>query len=219
MEYDLTEVASNIQNKDKVSISYIQRTFAFGFNKAHRIFNKLVEQGYINFDGKVSKNNVDSIKIIFLDVDGVLNCQSTKDLCGLYIGLEDKKVSLLKEIVDATNAKIVLVSSWKECWFKAKNLKDKQDDLATYLDNKLNSQGLSIWDKTNDNNSPRRGKGIIKYLEELKKNNTEVDNYIILDDELFDYLETKQTKHLIQTSYYQNGLERKHVRKAIERLC
>ena len=47
----------------------------------------------------------------------------------------------------------------------------------------------------------------------------DIRKYVILDDEMFDYLETKMTRHLIRTSFEQNGLEKKHVRKAIEKLC
>ena len=121
MEYDLIEIASNIQKKEKISFSYIQRTFSYGFNKSYEIFHDLIEKGYIDAEGKVNKKRVDpnyveGPKVIFLDVDGVLNCHSTKDKCGDYIGIDDKKVALLKEIVDATGAIIILVSSWKEWW-------------------------------------------------------------------------------------------------------
>ena len=87
MEYDLTEIVSNIQNKDKISMSYIQSTFSFGFNISNKIFHDLIEQGYIDAESRVDKEKVDlnyieGPKVIFLDVDGVLNCHSTKDKCG-----------------------------------------------------------------------------------------------------------------------------------------
>ena len=221
MEYDLTEIVSNIQNKDKISISYIQRTFSFGFIKSNKIFNDLIEQGYIDAEGKVDKEKVDpnyieGPKVIFLDVDGVLNCHSTKDKCGGYIGIDDKKVSLLKEIVDATGAIIILVSSWKEWWTNNPRYKSTQDEMATYLDEKLAKQGLIIRDKTRDGNSFRRGKGILRFIEMQKEIGIDIRKYVILDDEMFDYLETKMTRHLIRISFEQNGLEEKHVIKAIK---
>ena len=224
MEYDLTEIVSNIQNKDKISISYIQRTFSFGFNKSNKIFHDLIEQGYIDAEGRVDKekvvpNYIESPIVIFLDVDGVLNCHSTKDKCGGYIGIDDKKVSLLKEIVDATGAIIILVSSWKEWWTNNHTYKSNQDEIATYLDEKLAKQGLIIRDKTRDGNSFRRGKGILRFIEMQKEIGVDIRKYVILDDETFDYSETKMTRHLIRTSFEQNGLENKHVRKAIEKLC
>lgn len=223
MEYELDKIIENIKARDKISISYIQRTFSFGFMKAGRVFAELVEKGYISKVGKVLKDTVNhgyiGVKVLFLDVDGVLNCHSTKDACGRYIGIDDKKVVLLKEIVDSTGAIIVLISTWKRCWTNEPRLKPNQDELASYLDEKLLKQGLVAIDKTIDGNSHRRGKGILRYIELQKEKGINVNKYVILDDEMFDYLETKMTKHLLQTSFYQNGLEKKHVRKAIERLC
>ena len=157
-------------------------------------------------------------KVIFLDVDGVLNCRSTKDKCGAYRGIDDKKVSLLKEIVDATGAIIVLISSWKEWWTNNPRYKPKQDEMATYLDEKLAKQGLVIRDKTRDGNPFKRGKGILRFIERQKEIGIDIRKYVILDDEIFDYLEAKMSRHLIRTNFEQNGLEKKHVRKAIEKL-
>ena len=223
MEYNITEIVSNIQNKDKISISYIQRTFSLGFNKSNEIFHDLIEQGYIDAEGRVDKEKADpnytkGPKVIFLDVDGVLNCRSTEDKCGAYRGIDDKKVSLLKEIVDATGAIIVLISSWKECWTNNPRYKPKQDEMATYLDEKLAKQGLVIRDKTRDGNPFRRGKGILRFIERQKEIGIDIRKYVILDDEIFDYLEAKMSWHLIRTDFEQNGLEKKHVRKAIEKL-
>ena len=126
---------------------------------------------------------------------------------------------MLKEIVDATGAIIILVSSWKEWWTNNPRYKLTQDEKATYLDEKLAKQGLIIRDKTHDGNSFRRGKGILRFIEMQKEIGIDIRKYVILDDEMFDYLETKMTRHLIRTSFEQNGLEKKHVRKAIEKLC
>lgn len=183
MEYDLTEIIANIQSKDKISISYIQRTFSFGFNKSNKIFHDLIEQDYIDRDGKVNKEKVDpnyveGPKVIFLDVDGVLNCRSTKDKCGGYIGIDDKKVSLLKEIVDATGAIIILVSSWKEWWTNNPRYKPNQDEMATYLDEKLAKQGLIIRDKTRDGNSLGGVKAFLDLLKCRKKSGLILENML-----------------------------------------
>lgn len=146
----------------------------------------------------------------------MLNCNTTTDTCGRYIGIEDKKVSYLKQIIDETNAKIVLVSTWKEYWHK-EPLKKHQDILANYLDNKLAKQGLYIVDKTNDYHGLiSRGAGIQEYLWYLKTNEIEVNNYVILDDLPFDYLKTKLSKNLVKTNYEKGGLKPHHVKKAIE---
>ena len=53
----------------------------------------------IDLIDKNEKEKVVNIKAIFLDVDGVLNCQDTEETCGDYIGIEDTKVILLMRLV------------------------------------------------------------------------------------------------------------------------
>ncbi len=54
------------------------------------------------------------MKIIFLDVDGVLNWQGTKDRIGGYIGLCSERIAQLNKITDAVpEAKIVVSSTWR----------------------------------------------------------------------------------------------------------
>ena len=60
------------------------------------------------------------MKVIFLDIDGVLNCQSSKSSCHGMVGIDNDKVKRLKEIVKATGAKMVLISTWKTDWQKEK---------------------------------------------------------------------------------------------------
>lgn len=225
--FDEHKLITSLNGKKIISISYLQRTLGYGFPLSKRIFDSLVGE-YILSDGTVLQDKVDAylgdtdikhIKIIFLDVDGVLNCHSTKDRVGEYTGIDDEKVSLLKEIVDKSQAKIVLTSSWKYNWFKEKELKIKQDGFANRLDEKLAKEGLIIADKTEDTIPARRGEGILHYIEEQARKNIIIDKYVILDDETWDYTYEHIAHHLVQSSYYQNGLETKHVRKAIEKLC
>ena len=59
------------------------------------------------------------MKVIFLDFDGVLN--SAKYLLGhgdCGVAIDPARMALLKQIVDATDAKIVLSTSWREHWSK-----------------------------------------------------------------------------------------------------
>lgn len=224
---EIDKIIDSIRNKKIVSVSYLQREFSCGFVKAHKIFNYLIDK-YITKDGVVIKEAIclhygeeyiPGIKLIFLDVDGVLNCRTTKDTIDGYTGIEDEKVSLLKEIVNASNAKIILVSSWNTYWYKEKHLKSKQDNLATYLDEKLANHNLIIADKTDDYSSINRGDGIRRYISRLESAGIDVDGFVILDDEMFDYKETKLTSHLVRTSYENGGLQQKHVRRAIEIIC
>ena len=151
------------------------------------------------------------MKIIFLDVDGVLNSADSEDRFKCFIGLDYSGVKLLKEIVDATGAQIVLVSTWKLHWDK--DNKSRQDSLGAYLDARLAEEGLTIMDKTGGSMS-ERGHGIVDWLLEHP-----AESWIVLDDEIFnDYEECGIMPHLVKTSFYDGGLKEKHVEMAINLL-
>ena len=150
------------------------------------------------------------MKIIFLDVDGILNSNDTEDVFRGLIGLDYSGIKLLREIVDATKAEIVLVSTWKLGWHKDKS---RNSMLANYLDTRLAEEGLTIIDKTGGHMN-LRGHGIIDWLSEHP-----TDSWIVLDDEIFeDYEECGILPHLVKTSFYDGGLKDKHVEMAINLL-
>lgn len=165
------------------------------------------------------------MNIIFLDIDGVLNDSETFNnikleydlLCSKYpkteridnidyllerkkLELDLSKLLILKNIVDLTNSKIVLISSWI-------NTK-----IIILIEDYFNSLGIPIEGKI-DTETCVRGIGIKKYLEEHK-----VDNYLILDDEIFDTYDDELKYHLIHTNFYNGGLQQEHVDEAIYRL-
>lgn len=150
------------------------------------------------------------MKVIFLDVDGVLNCKSTEVRCGYYLGIDDDKVQRLRRIVDATGAIIVLTSTWKDYW--ERKHKEDQDALANYLDRKLRAAGMRILDKTDDEHHDR-GAGILRWME-----GRPVESFVILDDCLFDYRETGILPYLVETTEGADngGLQEEHVARAIE---
>ena len=53
-------------------------------------------------------------KVIFLDVDGVLNCGQTRIKCCGFTGVDDDKCMLFTELVERTGAKVVLSSTWRK---------------------------------------------------------------------------------------------------------
>ena len=156
------------------------------------------------------------MKVIFLDIDGVLNTPSSEIRCGEYIGIDDEKVKKLKQIIEATKAEIVLISTWKKYWRKEEKLKPLQDYSANYLDEKLAKQGLKAVDKTKDKSDGRylsRGEGILEYV---CRNN--VENYIILDDCQYDYDGCGIADKLVKTNQTE-GLTEKEVKKTCEILA
>ena len=58
--------------------------------------------------------------------DGVVNCWGTKERApSKVVGVEQRLIAYIKEIVDATGAKIVLSSTWRKDWaFDLLNGKD-----------------------------------------------------------------------------------------------
>lgn len=119
-------------------------------------------------------------KYIFLDVDGVLNYETTKArIPGEgWLGIEKKKVLLLQSIVHQSHADIILSSSWRYDWFKDM---DRCNKVGRYLNKKLAETGLRIRDKTPQfGNGYGRGGEIMSYLEEHP-----ADAWVILDDEIF----------------------------------
>ena len=151
------------------------------------------------------------MKLIFLDIDGVLNCMGSKSRCEGFIGIDNDKVKRLKQIVNKTNAKIVLTSTWKRHWHKNADLNDYS---GNYLNRKFKKQSLRIMDKTTDD-SIHRGTGIIDYINNF---HTDVESWIVLDDEYFpDYKELGILDHMVKTEFIK-GLQERHVDLAIELL-
>lgn len=151
------------------------------------------------------------MKILFLDIDGVLNCEGSRSRCVGYRGIDDKKAENLAKIIKATGAEIVLISTWKEDWRKTD--KAHQGMMANYLDKKLKKQGLTALDKTRDYIGERylsRGEGILEYL-----TCHEVESYVILDDFQFDYDSCGLTENYVKTDNYNGGLTEELSEKVI----
>ena len=144
------------------------------------------------------------MKVIFLDIDGVLNEEKSRSRCCGYKGIDDKKAKNLANIVKATGAEIVLISTWKDDWRKTD--KAHQGMMANYLDKKLKKQGLSVLDKTASVDKKNgfhisRGMGILQFL-----STHTVEKYVILDDYQFDYDGCGLTSNYVKTDNKKGGL-------------
>ena len=145
------------------------------------------------------------MKVIFLDFDGVLNSEKYfKRVSGTGLVIDPSEMELLKQIVTATDAKIVLSTSWREHW--SKNT-DECDAIGLEIEAIFRSYGLEIWDKT-QSSYRRREPELKDYLDA----HPEVENFVVLDDMLLyaDYLK----KHIVKTSGYR-GLDQIDTEKAI----
>lgn len=154
-----------------------------------------------------------NMKVIFLDIDGVLNNNNTREVVtGGIIGLNKQCCEQLKRVVDTTKAEIVLVSTWK-MWWSTDYDKCKYD--GKYLSDTLAEYGISILDKTDGPCGEGRGQGILDYLE----SHSDIESYIIIDDEIFDNYNCSAIKdRLVKTSFYGYGLNQELADKAIKLL-
>lgn len=137
------------------------------------------------------------MKVIFLDIDGVLNYQDyfLNNLDNRSIKIDKNKLILLKQLVTDTNSDIILTSSWRRLE------KDYRQ-----LEELLNKYELRIKDQTKYL-SGHRGEEIKEYLSSHK----EITHFVILDDEIFKDFDDYLLAHLVKTSFYEFGLEQKHI--------
>lgn len=137
-------------------------------------------------------------KVIFLDCDGVLN---NRESCRNGIQLMNEKCSLLRQLVELTEAKIILSSSWRH------GVDLDQFDLFLW---KSGGPFKSVAGETPRRPGHIRGKEIEVFLQE-----NEVSKYIIIDDDS-DFFD-EQKPFLIQTTF-EYGLLEEHVVKGMNLL-
>lgn len=151
------------------------------------------------------------MKVIFTDVDGVLNEDSTPTRTkSRVIFIDEEKLLRLKRIVDTTGAKIVLSSTWRY----DRDTPGLNGDFLE-LQEALHKVGLEFYSFTPvDAIGIRRGMEIKAWL----GLHPEVSRYIILDDELFDFKARGLLPRLIKTEFGGGGLTEAHTQEAIDLL-
>ncbi|GKU32273.1 HAD domain-containing protein [Clostridium folliculivorans] len=162
------------------------------------------------------------MKILFLDIDGVLNLtfwnsDNEREISeGKFI--DSEKVLLLSKIIHETDAKIVLHSGWR-FWFDD-NMKPLRDE-AIYFNEILKAHNLFIYDKTPDLTTEeiRKSKkfSLVKAREILLWLNKydSVEEYLVLDD--LDLNDKEIEVHQIKTDA-NVGLTKENVLEAIKLL-
>lgn len=119
------------------------------------------------------------MKIVLLDVDGVLNNRHTRTVTfDGWCFVDDFLVARLKRIIDATGAKIVLSSTWRDGWNREDE--SKNEPFFSQLRDKLKEYGMEIWDALPLPLRPNRGLAIAEWFELHK--DLDIESFIILDD-------------------------------------
>ena len=137
------------------------------------------------------------MKVLFLDVDGVITHQHYKNK--EREGLDPEKIKLIARIVKDTGAFIVLSSSWRLSYDQKTEKKDWDYIL---LEKCLGDAGVSIYDITtripfSDSLGWRRTRPleILDWVVEHK-----VNSFVILDDDEWDFARYGLDKHWVNTS-------------------
>lgn len=124
------------------------------------------------------------MKVLILDVDGVLNNSNTPDRFEGCLGLDEDKLILLRNIVEKTACKIVLSSSWRH-----------YENFKEYLLKQSQLREQFIGDTEEDyNRYKNRGEEIQAWLDVNK-----VDTFVILDDDHLEHLKGFG-KNFVQTN-------------------
>ena len=129
---------------------------------------------------EIAKENLKQVKVIFVDVDGVLNSDDFIDSVKGKQDIDIKTILLLKRAIDETGAKIVMDTSFRytQSFLKVQEM--------------LLQNGI-MFEKTPfiDN---ERGKEVKQYLAE----NKDIEDYVLLDDDIFPDFDEEILRHLIK---------------------
>ncbi len=144
------------------------------------------------------------MKVIFLDIDGVLNSHFWNDTHQREIGdgtlIDEEKVMLLGQLIRNTNAKIVLHSGWK-FWFDGEVQPLRRE--AEYLISMLEKEGIKVSGVTPDHTTEeiRKNKkfSLVKASEILAwlSQQGNIEKWIVIDD--LDLHNEEIRKHQILT--------------------
>jgi hypothetical protein len=153
------------------------------------------------------------MKIIFLDIDGVLST-TNESYWNFNIGCVER----LKQILEY-GYKIVISSTWKTLGITDDKSRLKQEltkhGLIEYLympdwSTPILIEDPSLWDYCATDSELKRPREISLYLQ----NHPEVENYLILDDDEWKFTDEQQ-RRVIKTDVLK-GLQVKHIRRALE---
>lgn len=126
------------------------------------------------------------MKVIFLDIDGVLNTTETfikrienyERTGSLNLEIDEFRLEYLKSIIDSTGAKIVLSSTWRRYFTKNNELVMPITEKGKALYNLFSKYGIDIYDITVINVQSRENQ-----VKEWLSNRDNVESFIIIDDE------------------------------------
>lgn len=143
------------------------------------------------------------MKIIFLDIDGVLNHSGSK------VFFENSCLKELKRVCSKTGAKIVLISSWKEVYKPMYIDRPERKMFDTVFTKKNGLELVGVTKNLGDGDN--RGQEVLDYLNE----HNHIDSFVVLDDTNYGYSSIFGERY-IQTSWNNGGLNREYANRVIQ---
>ncbi len=163
------------------------------------------------------------MKVIFLDVDGVLN---NDESLMLDDSLDETLLLRLRDLIKRTNANIILSSSWRLCFKPLCSIMSRLEKIGLHISG-MTPNGVSLewlaqrgikptnryldsytnWEGKTTKITTDRGAEIMKWLSE-----NEVESFVILDDEDFD-IQKYYPNNFIKTKF-KTGLTQADVNRA-----
>lgn len=149
------------------------------------------------------------MKVLFLDIDGVLNSvryDRERDMSKLS-NIDETRLPILQHIVKETSAVIILTSSWRTHWDADMG---KRDAEGAYIEDVFTKYGLKIGGKTEElGRTAQRREEIEAWLA-----SHETEAFAILDDSPFGW--GRLSPFLVRTdARIGRGLEMQHAERAI----
>lgn len=172
------------------------------------------------------------MKIVFLDIDGVLTYDGYENRETAHI--DESKVELLAKIIKETNSKIVLISSWRGQFVNGSyvhpkiyyilvrilekhglSIKDIVPYIKVEITDKRDISLLTLNDLSKIKINPETGRAA--EVHQWLCHHSEVERFVILDDEDSEWKYFGYDKYWIQPNYYDKngGLSKEHVNRAI----
>ena len=179
-------------------------------NYLKKVYQKL--SGSLRQGGR-RKSKKPGMKVIFLDIDGVLNHEKFF-LAHIdemeQFPVDPECVRRVRDIVDATGAVIVLTSSWRMGWSRNSG---EMDDLCRRLVEIMAESGLEIYDRTSWLRNGDRGQEIREWIRNAP---AKVERFVILDDNDFHWKQRRLDPYWIQTDFSDGGLKEEYEKRAVE---
>lgn len=133
------------------------------------------------------------MKLIFLDIDGVLNSKARG--VSRACTVEAEKLATVAELIAQSGARVILTSSWR--------LSSEQPWKEAF-----DRGGVTVWGQTPRLNGNNREREILAFLE----GQTEVEGFVILDDQARRWRVLKP--HLVRIDP-RTGLTQAHADRAL----